>query len=88
MLALTLNDCQQLLETKCGLNGIILTIAKKANYPKKLLNFGKLPKRKEQQHPKCFMDTKKIKNNFKWKIDYSLDSGVNKILKKNNIKHI
>ena len=69
------------------LRKLILMIAKKANFQKKLLNFGKLPKRKEQQHPKCFMDTKKIKNNFGWKVNYNLDSGVEKILKKNYIKY-
>ena len=69
------------------LRKLILTIAKKAQFPKKLLNFGKLPKKKEQQHPKCFMDTKKLKSNFGWKVNYNLDNGVERILKKNYIKH-
>ena len=33
------------------------------------------------------MDTKKIKNNFGWKVNYNLDSGVEKNFKKNYIKH-
>ncbi len=86
----TLNGSEGIYNVGSGkvitLKKLILIIAQKANFNKNLLNFGKLPKRREQQHPKCFMDTKKIIKNFKWKMNYSLELGVNKILKKNKIK--
>jgi nucleoside-diphosphate-sugar epimerase len=63
------------------LKKLILEIAKKSKFNLKYLRFSKLPKKKEQQHPKCFMVTKKIEKNCKWKINFDLDKGISRIIK-------
>jgi nucleoside-diphosphate-sugar epimerase len=67
------------------LKKLISEISKRSGFNKKYLKFGSLIKRKEQQAPKSFLITKKINKYCDWKINNSLDEGIDKILKFNKI---
>jgi nucleoside-diphosphate-sugar epimerase len=70
------------------LRHLIEKIAYLSGFEKKFLNFGFLKTKKEQPHPKCFMNNSKLFKVLKWRPSNNLDRGCIKILKYHKIKII